>query len=68
MMKIILPIRLKTTLRDYIHRNIFPILICKLKKIAFLSHMNRVGNIMEKDNENEDIKKNNNINSNEIDL
>ena len=68
MMKIILPIRLKTTLRDYIHRNIFPILIIKLKKIAFLSHMNRVGNIMEKGNENEDIKKNNNINSNEIDL
>ena len=60
MMKIILPIRLKTTLRDYIHRNIFPILICKLKKIAFLSHMNRVGNIMEKDIENEDIENNNN--------
>ena len=58
MMKIILPIRLKTTLRDYIHRNILPILINKLKKIAFASRMNKT---IEKDTEKEDIEKNKNI-------
>lgn len=38
MMKIILPIRLKTTLRDFIHRSIFPLLISNLKKIALAQH------------------------------
>jgi hypothetical protein len=38
MMKIILPIRLKTTLREFIHRSIFPLLINNLKKIALASH------------------------------
>ena len=34
MMKIILPIKLKITLREFIHRSIFPLLINLLKKVA----------------------------------
>ena len=34
MMKIILPIRLKSTLREYVRKNTYPLLISNLKKIA----------------------------------
>ena len=72
MMKIILPIRLKITLRDFIHRNTFPILINKLKKIAFASHihMNKIENKIEIETDKENIENNNNNKSqlNEIDL
>ena len=44
MMKIILPIRLKTTLRDFIRRNTLPLLINNLKKIALSSHINKIDN------------------------
>ena len=44
MMKIILPIRLKTTLRDFIRRNTLPLLINNLKKIALSSYMNKIDN------------------------
>ena len=37
LIKIILPIRIKTTLKDFIHRSIFPLLISNLKKIAYYS-------------------------------
>ena len=37
LIKIILPIRIKTTLKDFIHRSIFPLLINNLKKIAYYS-------------------------------
>ena len=37
LIKIILPIRIKTTLKDFIHRSIFPLLINNLKKIALYS-------------------------------
>ena len=57
MMKIILPIRLKTTLRDFIHRNIFPLLINKLKRIAFASHLNKIENKIEKNLEKEALIK-----------
>ena len=36
MMKMILPIKIKVTLRQFIHRNIFPLLIKQLKEIAKL--------------------------------
>ena len=57
MMKIILPIRLKTTLREFIHRSIFPILINNLKKIAFASHLNKVDNDINKDSKKDAIDK-----------
>ena len=47
MMKIILPIRLKTTLREFIHRSIFPLLINNLKKVALASSQSK--------NEDEDV-------------
>jgi hypothetical protein len=34
MMKIILPIRLKSTLREYVRKNTYPLLISNLRKIA----------------------------------
>jgi hypothetical protein len=34
MMKIILPIRLKSTLREYVRKNTYPLLVSNLKKIA----------------------------------
>ena len=48
-MKIILPIRLKTTLREYVRKNTFPLLISNLKKIAISMNNN-------KNNKNNDIK------------
>ena len=45
MMKIILPIRLKTTLREFVRRNILPLLINNLKKIAMASKMNKSNKI-----------------------
>ena len=36
MIKMILPIKIKVTLRQFIHRNIFPLLIKQLKEIAKL--------------------------------
>ena len=51
LIKIILPIRIKTTLKDFIHRSIFPLLINNLKKIAYYSK-----NIEVKDNHNNDNK------------
>ena len=44
MMKIILPIRLKSTLRDFIRRNTFPLLINNLRKIALSSHFKKAEN------------------------
>ena len=41
MMRIILPIRLKTTLREFVRRNILPLLISNLKKIAKVSSLNK---------------------------
>ena len=49
LIKIILPIRIKTTLKDFIHRSIFPLLINKLKKIAYYSK-----NVEAKINDNND--------------
>ena len=49
LMKIILPIRLKTTLREYVRKNTFPLLISNLKKIAISMNNN-------KNNKNNDIK------------
>ena len=56
MMKIILPIRLKTTLREFIHRSIFPLLINNLKKIALASHSKKGDdkNIIESEKEKND--------------
>ena len=56
MMKIILPIRLKTTLREFIHRSIFPLLINNLKKIALASHSKKGDdkNIIESKKEKDD--------------
>ena len=42
MMKIILPIRIRTTLKEWAKKNIFFILISKLKKITFVSYMIRI--------------------------
>ena len=39
MMKIILPIRLKTILYEFIKKHIFKFLIIKLRRIAFVSHL-----------------------------
>jgi hypothetical protein len=52
MMKIILPIRLKSTLREYIRKNIYPFLISNLKKIAL-----SISSVKSDDNENESINK-----------
>ena len=57
MMKIILPIRLKSTLREFAHRNIFPLLINNLKNIAFTSHLNKVDNDINNDSKKEAIDK-----------
>ena len=40
MMKIILPIRIKTIFKEWVKNNGFTILINKLKQITFVSHMN----------------------------
>jgi hypothetical protein len=40
MMRIILPIRIKTIFKEWVKNNGFTILINKLKQIAFVSHMN----------------------------
>ena len=48
MMKIILPIRLKITLRGFIRKNILALLINRLKK-PFDSHLNKIEKITEKD-------------------
>ena len=50
MMRIILPIRLKTTLREFVRRNILPLLISNLKKIAKVSRLNKF-NKFESENE-----------------
>ena len=59
MMKIILPIRLKTTLRDFIYRSIFPLLINNLKKIALASQSKKGdgNNIIESKKEKDDSDK-----------
>jgi len=58
-MKIILPIRLKTTLRDFIYRSIFPLLINNLKKIALASQSKKGdgNNIIESKKEKDDSDK-----------
>jgi len=56
-MKIILPIRLKSTLREFAHRSIFPLLINNLKNIAFTSHLNKVDNDINNDSKKEAIDK-----------
>jgi len=43
MMKIILPIRIKTIFKEWVKNNGFTILINKLKQIAFASHMSAIG-------------------------
>jgi hypothetical protein len=50
MMKIILPIRLKSTLREYVRKNIYPLLISNLKKIAL-----SINSIKSDDNEKDSI-------------
>ena len=63
-MRIILPIRLKTTLREFVHRSIFPLLINNLKKIAFASHLNKIENKIDKNLEKDAMEKiKNNIKS-----
>ena len=52
MMKIILPIRLKSTLREYVRKNIYPLLISNLKKIAL-----SINSSKSDDNEKESINK-----------
>ena len=54
LIKIILPIRIKTTLKDFIHRSIFPLLINNLKKIAYYSK--NVGVKVNDNNDNNDNK------------
>ena len=39
MMKIILPIRIKSVLKEWIKKNVFKLLINSLKKISFISHL-----------------------------
>ena len=39
MIKMILPIKLKTTLRDFVRRNTLPLLIKQLKEIAKLKQI-----------------------------
>ena len=50
MMKIILPIRLKSTLREYVRKNTYPLLISNLKKIAL-----SIKSIKSDDNEKDSI-------------
>ena len=52
MMKIILPIRLKSTLREYVRKNTYPLLIAGLKKIAL-----SINNEKSDDNEKESLNK-----------
>jgi hypothetical protein len=52
MMKIILPIRLKTTLREFIHRSIFPLLISNIRKIALAARLTKV-----EDNKDQNLEK-----------
>ena len=52
MMKIILPIRLKTTLREFIHRNIFPLLISNMRKIAMAANLKK-----QEDNKDKNVEK-----------
>ena len=54
MMKIILPIRLKSTLREYVRKNTYPLLISNLKKIAL-----SINSKKSDDNENEKESTNN---------
>ena len=53
LMKIILPIRLKSTLREYVRKNIYPLLISNLKKIAL-----SIKSIKSDDNEKDSINNN----------
>ena len=55
LIKIILPIRIKTTLKDFIHRSIFPLLINNLKKIAYYSKNIEVKVKDNKDNKDKNI-------------
>jgi len=55
MMKIILPIRLKSTLREYVRKNTYPLLISNLKKIAL-----SINSKKSDDNENENKKESTN--------
>ena len=48
MMKIILPIRLKSTIREYVRKNTYPLLVSNLKKIAL-----RINSSKSDDNEKE---------------
>ena len=57
MMKIILPIRLKTTLRDFVRRNTLPLLINNLKKIAYASYLNKIENKIKDNIEKKEEKK-----------
>jgi hypothetical protein len=52
MMKIILPIRLKSTLREYVRKNTYPLLVSNLKKIA-----QSINSSKSDDNEKESINK-----------
>ena len=52
MMKIILPIRLKTALREFIHRSIFPLLISNMRKIALAARLTKV-----EDNKDKNLEK-----------
>ena len=52
MMKIILPVRIKTVLKDWVKRNVFNILINELRKIAILTHLIKI-----KDNYNKKLRK-----------
>ena len=56
MMKIILPIRLKTTLREFVRRNILPLLISKLKKIAKVSLLNKFNKFESENDDKCDLK------------
>ena len=42
MMKIILPIKIKTVLKQWIKKNVLKILINNLKKISFVSHLSKI--------------------------
>ena len=44
MMKIILPIRVKSVLKAWIKKNVYKILISKIKKISFVSHLIIINN------------------------
>ena len=44
MMKIILPVKIKTILKDWVKKNIFKLLINKLRKISFITHLIIINN------------------------